>query len=474
MRARLPALVAAVLLLGPGVLACLNGGYFDRPRLWAAIGAWALLAVVAIALPRPLPASTSGRLALGGLAALTAWTALSLNWAPDGSRAGDDLQRLLLYLPYLAAAIAVLEPRLTEPLLLAAITGACAYGLSERFLPGLVDLATVGAAGDRLAYPLSYWNGTGAFAAVGLILAAALAADQARSPQLRAAAAAAGPPLALTLLLTFSRGALGALAAGVLVLIALAPTRGQLAAAIVAVGGGALAAAVLMIAFGGLRRAGGATGASGVVALAGLLAAMAACAFAGYTLARGRDAPIAWLRNAALAAAAVALVGTVAAVVGTERVTGTDTPESGPQRLASVQSNRYAYWKAAARAFADHPLRGEGSGSFRAIWLRERPFRESVRDAHSLYLETAAELGLVGLLALGCLIAGCVLAGIRAGPPAAGAIAALVAFALHAGIDWDWELPAFVLVALALAGRLIAAAEPPIRAAAAVPDAPAP
>ena len=129
MRARLQVLVAVPLLLGPGVLACFNGGYFDRPRLWAAIAAWALLAVVAIALPRPLPASTPGRLALAGMGALTAWTALSLTWAPDGGQTGDDLQRLLLYLPYLAAAIAVLRTPLTERLLLAAITGACAYGL---------------------------------------------------------------------------------------------------------------------------------------------------------------------------------------------------------------------------------------------------------------------------------------------------------------------------------------------------------
>jgi O-antigen ligase len=169
------------------------------------------------------------------------------------------------------------------------------------------------------------------------------------------------------------------------------------------------------------------------------------------------DAPVLWLRKAALAATVLVLAGTVAAMVSVERE---PVPEAGPQRLASVQSNRYAYWKVAVEAFADHPLAGEGSGGFRTAWLREREFRESVRDAHSLYLETAAELGLAGLLALGLLIAGCVLAAVRAGPAAAGSIAALAAFALHAGIDWDWELPALTLVALALAGGLIATQEP--------------
>ena len=455
MRDRLRVLVAVALLLGPGLLACFNGGYFDRPRLWAAIAAWALLAVVAIALPRPLPVTGPGRLALGGLAALTALTAASLAWTPDAAPAGDDLQRLLLYLPYFAAAIAVLDTRLTEPLLLLSITAGCAYGLSERFLPGVFDLETIATAGDRLAYPLSYWNGTGAFAAIGLILAAALAADPERAPALRAAAAAAAPLLAVTLLLTFSRGALGALAAGVLVLIALAPTRARIAGALVVLAGAIAAAGVLAGAVGGLRSAGGAGGATGAVALAALLAAMAGCAVAARAVARVRDAPVSRLRTAAVAAVVLVLVGTVAAVAGTDRVAGSDDAS----RLASVQSNRYAYWKVAVRAFADEPLLGEGSGSFRTVWLRERPFRESVRDAHSLYLETAVELGLAGLLALGLLIAGCVLAAVRAGPPAAGAIAALAAFALHAGLDWDWELPALTLVALALAARLIASQE---------------
>jgi hypothetical protein len=458
MRARLPVLIATAVLLGPGLVACLDGGYFDGPRLWAGIAAWALLAVAAVALRWPLPASGPGRAALAGLAALTLWTGISLAWAPDRGAASDDLQRLLLYLPYLALAIAVAR-RQTEPLLLLGITAACLYGLSERFLPELVALQDVVSAGDRLAYPLSYWNATGAFAALGLILATALAGDPTRPPVLRAVAAATAPPLALTVLLTFSRGALGALAAGLLLLIALVPSRGRLAAAAVTVGGGGLAAGALAVAFDGLRTT---AGTPSVAALAGLVVAMAACAFAARGL--GRDAPIAWLRPAALAATALVLAGTLAAMLSVERAPGAADPEAGAGRLASVQSNRYAYWKVAASAFADHPLQGEGSGSFRVVWLRERDFLESVRDTHSLYLETAAELGLAGLLALAVMIGGCAVAAARAGPALPGATAALAAFALHAGIDWDWEMPALTLVALALAARLIAAGEPDGRA----------
>jgi hypothetical protein len=42
---------------------------------------------------------------------------------------------------------------------------------------------------------------------------------------------------------------------------------------------------------------------------------------------------------------------------------------------------------------------------------------------------------------------------------AVGPAAVVVAWALHAGIDWLWEMPAVTLVALACAARLLALAE---------------
>ena len=111
------------------------------------------------------------------------------------------------------------------------------------------------------------------------------------------------------------------------------------------------------------------------------------------------------VRLLAAGALVLALAGSAVAVTQVERQGGRDDPEATPGRLASVQSNRYAYWKVALRTFGDHPLDGVGSGGFQAEWLRERPFREPVRDAHSLYLETPAELGLVGLALVLALLA---------------------------------------------------------------------
>jgi len=470
-------LLAVPLLLGPGVLACFSAGYFDTARLRAGVLAWLLLAVAAAVLPQPLPRSGPGRIALAGLAALTALTGLSLLWAPLAGPASDDLQRQLVYLPALAAGIAVLRApaaaRLTEPLLLLGIAGATLYGLSERLLEGLVELEPILSAGDRLAYPLTYWNGTGAFAALGLILAAGIAGDEARPRALRVAAAAAGPLLALAIYLTFSRGALGALAAGLGLLVVLRPTAAQLRAPVVMAATGALAA-VATLALPGVTEAGGGSTGDGLAMLA-LLTALSAAAGALAPSAGARSGAtggarpdpsraLPHLRSVALAVLALVLVATVAAVLQTERDGGRDAPEATASRLASVQSNRYEYWRVAVRAFAEHPAAGEGAGAFRTVWLRERPFRESVRDAHSLYLETAAELGLAGLACLALLFGGVAAAARRTGPAAATPIAALAAFALHAGLDWDWELPALTLVAIVLAARLLAAAEPPAAA----------
>ena len=45
----------------------------------------------------------------------------------------------------------------------------------------------------------------------------------------------------------------------------------------------------------------------------------------------------------------------------------------------------------------EHPLVGSGGGSYKRYWLAERPYAGSIRDAHSLYVESLAEYGPLGL-----------------------------------------------------------------------------
>jgi hypothetical protein len=118
-------------------------------------------------------------------------------------------------------------------------------------------------------------------------------------------------------------------------------------------------------------------------------------------------------------------------------------------------SGRIDQFDAALQGWHAQRLRGTGAGTYALTWYRERPTAYKVVDAHSLYFESLSELGIVGL-ALILAVVGALLAAAAArsrGPhrPLYGAIFAVVlAWALHAGVDWDWEMPAVTLPVLAL------------------------
>ena len=114
--------------------------------------------------------------------------------------------------------------------------------------------------------------------------------------------------------------------------------------------------------------------------------------------------------------------------------------------------NRPWYWHVAWQEASDFPVQGRGAGTFELAWLEQQPIEESVLDAHSLYLETLAELGLVGLGLLALTLAPPLVAAFRG--TSAAAVGGYVAFLFHAGVDWDWEMPA-VTVAGLLCGAAI-------------------
>jgi O-antigen ligase/polysaccharide polymerase Wzy-like membrane protein len=461
----------AAVLVSPTVLAFFSGGYFAEPRLIAAIVVWALVLALAVTGPAPLPRTLAGALAAGGLAALAVWSAVSIAWAPLGGPANESVQRLVLYLGALLLAIGALrDPRMqraAEPVLAAGTVIVIGYGLAGRLLPGLIELSRSRSAGGRLEQPITYWNAEGALAAIGLVLCARIAGDRTRPAAVRAAAAAAVAPLGAGVYLSFSRGAIAAAAVGLVVLVAAAPTGRQLRAAGVAVATG-VAAALAAAPFAGVASLAGAhRSRDGAVVLA-LLLVIAAVAALVTARAPDRDEPLRnprWIRAAAAAAVAAVAIGLVAGGLG-ERPTAAELGAgASAQRLTTVSSNRYEYWRVGVAAFADHPLQGLGAGGFRVEWLKERPITEAARDTHSLEVEMAAELGLVGLLAFAAMIGGAAVAARRAlqrrPALAAGGVAACVVWLVHASIDWDWQLPAVTLPAVALTGALIALAEDP-------------
>jgi hypothetical protein len=108
-------------------------------------------------------------------------------------------------------------------------------------------------------------------------------------------------------------------------------------------------------------------------------------------------------------------------------------------------------------AFDEAPLLGKGAGTYALQWDQNRPLQYTVVNAHSLYVEVMAELGIVGLLAL---LAGLLTLLIgtarRLSQPDGQAYGAFLVLAviwmLHAGVDWDWQMPAITIWLFALGG----------------------
>jgi hypothetical protein len=132
------------------------------------------------------------------------------------------------------------------------------------------------------------------------------------------------------------------------------------------------------------------------------------------------------------------------------------------RRLLSFSGNgRAALWRLAWEDAKHHPLLGAGAGTYERYFLAHQPAEVGlVRDAHSLYVETLAELGPLGLTLLVILLLTPLAAGLRARahPIVPGAVGAYVAYLVHTGVDWDWELPAVTLAAFMCGTAILLAA----------------
>jgi O-antigen ligase len=199
----------------------------------------------------------------------------------------------------------------------------------------------------------------------------------------------------------------------------------------------------------------------GAIMLAALVVVMtAAAAVHGRVVGSAPSGAVRLPRGAPWLALALICAGLALAIaVGAKETTRAPSLSNGVSRLASLESDRYAYWRVALKAFGHEPLYGVGAGGWSVWWLRYRTVGDFAQDAHSLPLQTAAELGVVGLVFLGMLVGGVAVAARRAHRLApqmtTGALGAVVTYAAHAPLDWDWQMPALTLVALVLAGMLL-------------------
>ena len=455
----------------------------------AAIALVAALVAAATLLRDPL-AGLSPRLfvVVLAMAALCAWTLASALWSGAPARALLEFDRSLLYLLALVTfALLVRTDRSIRWLVWGLATASvmvCGAGVVTRTLPGVWHVALDPVADGRLSFPVSYWNALGLLAGIGIVLCASITTGRREPRPARVLAAAAIPLLATALYFTFSRGALLATAVGLVAFVLVGRPRALLCGLAATLPTTALAVGVSLHA----DRLSSAHPVGQTAIDQGYGWRSPSPCRAAVRRPRGRcmlrfderaRIPVsARARRIGVATVAVAaLVGVVA--LGPpgggawvdhqrERLLGTGGIHHTDQRRRLVDlgnNGRADAWRVAGDAFRSSPLTGKGAGTFENTWAQHRPSPFDVVDAHSLYVESLAELGLPGFLLIAVVVIGILLALASRcrGPDRAlyaGLFAAALAWAIHAGLDWDWEMPVVSLWVFAAGGVALAAPRP--------------
>jgi O-antigen ligase/polysaccharide polymerase Wzy-like membrane protein len=437
-----------------------QGAYFSQSWGWVAL-AFLVPSTVLLILDR---VEAPGRLRIAFatlMVALAAWVALSSFWSISSPASIREVERALVYVAVALAVVLVLRRGDGPAVVAGASLGILlivSYGLTTHLAPDHFGPPDDRFNTSRLAAPLGYWNSFGLLAAIGVLLVLGAAAHARRC---RHAVPAAGvlPLLVVALYFTFSRGSWVALVLGVGATLVLDPRRLRLIWTLLLIAPASCIAVAIAWQQDALTTEdapltlGVTQGRRLAWILALLVVLSAALGWFAYRVADRVHitSRVRRIVNVALAIAALSgvVIGLFAAV-RTDAVSDLrrrfDTETRGAvlnDRLFSVAGNGRSEtisvaWDMAAR----HPVVGTGAGTFEYVWYRERPSRQVVRDAHSLYVETLGELGVVGALLLIALllvpVAGGVLA--RRSRFIAPATGAYLAWVTAAALDWHWEM----------------------------------
>jgi len=465
----LPALVAFAPVVG---LAAAQGGYFPTSWGWASVPLlWAV--AIALIIRSEVRLNTYERVFVAALAAFAGWIALSAVWSPALGQSVLETERVLVYLAAVSAALVLSRARLARQLLgglLAAISLISVFSLLTRLAPDRIGVYEPEAV-YRLSQPIGYWNGLELFAAIGALVAFGFAA-RARTTPARAVCAGLLVLLLPTIYFTFGRAGWIALGAGVVAAVVVDCRRLQLLAALLVVGPIPAVAVFMATRETGLTHEGtpleqaARDGHRFALLLAVLVLANATLA-SGFAYAERRIEVGVWGRRLFAVVLGLVLVATASVAFSrygdpvTLAKKGYTTFKALPpprresdlnQRLLNFSGNgRAALWGLAWEDAERHPVLGAGAGTYERYFLAHQPADISlVRDAHSLYVETLTELGPVGLTLLIALLLTPLAALLRARrhPLAPAAAGGYVAYLVHTGVDWDWELPAVTLAGL--------------------------
>jgi O-antigen ligase len=482
------------LMLLPGVMivffAFNAGGYFPGTPAVAALVLTQVLLVRILQARHPFEGLTPIALvaiaALGGYALLTLASGI---WSHSMGRASIEFDRAWLYLLVLVLFATVRATttnlrRLIRGLVLG-ISVVCICALITRLLPNVWHTEP-GVSNQRLSYPVTYWNTLGLLASLGIVLAFHLTCSLGESRLVRILAAGVLPLLAVTLFFTFSRGAILAGAVGLGIYALVGRPRALLSGTLAALP--ATVALILVAYHANLLDTLDPTTPRAVVqghhvALVTaicLLVCLAARLLLAYVLdpklnrLAGKQLVAPRIKGAAIAALAVLALVALLALGAPHAIAhdwdgfiggaGTHATNGDLRQRLTDPSNdgRTPLWEVALNSFNASPVHGAGAGMYQTLWDRLRPRFAYVINAHSLYLQAMAELGLPGLLLLLTLLGATILGLARRARGSqrslyGALLATAVVWALHAGVDWDWEMPVVTVGFFATAGLALSA-----------------
>jgi O-antigen ligase len=479
------ALLAPVALIGG--LALAGGGFDVSGRHIAGLAVWLVVVALLVfgagsAVKPERPLYWAG----GLIVCLSLLSALSSLWSGSIELSVIEAGRVAVYLGFFLAAFLIAQTderrqRFAEGLAIA-VAFVVVLGLGSRLLPHVLNVADSLGTGPRLRYPLGYWNANGAMFGIGVSLLL-WTSRQAAWAVLRWLSVAMIPAALLALYFTYSRGGLLALIVASGCLIALSRDRLWLLATLAIGVLGAVPAVLAVQTRHGLadNLAKQATIDQGVTVGLILLAGIALSlllyaalrweerregALSGRAVAVSRNPRV--LKGIALLGIVLAL-GAVAAVGGRawDRFSSPDIqfPKNPQEHFSDFSgAGRHDFYKVAIEAFGEKPILGHGAGTYQFSWEQLRSIELPVHDAHSLYLEAFAELGVVGgvlVLALIGTLLWCAFAAWRAAPYPqreryAALLAAMLAFAVGAAFDWFWEIAGLGAIFFLAAGVVVA------------------
>ena len=461
------------------------GGLFDayyRFPVWGWISLAAMLCLLGVlATQRRLPPGRA-LLPAGALGVFAILHFASALWAESVGQAFVEAHRWAFYAVLLVLLTMLAERKSTRiALVIGATSGIIAVAGFET-----IRLLGAGASEDfvqgRLDEPVGYFNGVAALLLLGAWLSLG-AAEGSASRLVAGGGAMLATGLILMSLLTQSRGAVAALAASGLGVLAVLPGRRRRGILFLIVAAAAVLAWQSIISvyetFDTVAGEGQVGAVREALSTIGIVALGSGLVWAAVSPVIIRIEEVALPRRTGRAFAVVAAgISAVALVLAAPSLMDSldkrwtdfkslETTQKTSSRLASAGGTRYDLWRIALEEFRGRPIAGLGAGNYDTAYFRERRTVEDVRQPHSIIFQTASEIGLLGLVALlaFAVIATVLIVRVRMealplGTDRAltvGAAGCVVFWLVHSSVDWIQLLPAVTgtaLVAIAVLARM--------------------